>query len=219
MRVELFDFDLPEERIALRPASPRDAARMLVVRPGEEPPLDDRTVRDLPDLLRPGDVLVAQRHPRDPGAAVGPAHARRGGGAGRDPPAQARGSRALARLRASGQAPRRRRPHPLRRGQREHRLPARQPRRRGRGERGGRRGDACASPLPGRRWTRPSPVSATCRCRPISPASAPPTSATAATIRPSTRSRRAPSPRRRRGCISPTTCSAGSTSAASPGTA
>ena len=58
MRVELFDFDLPEERIALRPASPRDAARMLVVRPGEEPPLDDRTVRDLPDLLRPGDVLV-----------------------------------------------------------------------------------------------------------------------------------------------------------------
>ena len=58
MRVELFDFDLPEERIALRPAKPRDAARMLVVRPGEEPPLDDRTVRDLPDLLRPGDVLV-----------------------------------------------------------------------------------------------------------------------------------------------------------------
>ena len=58
MRVDLFDFDLPEERIALRPASPRDAARMLVVRPGEEPPLDDRTVRDLPDLLRPGDVLV-----------------------------------------------------------------------------------------------------------------------------------------------------------------
>ena len=58
MRVELFDFDLPEERIALRPASPRGAAHMLVVRPGEEPPLDDRTVRDLPDLLRPGDVLV-----------------------------------------------------------------------------------------------------------------------------------------------------------------
>ena len=34
MRVDLFDFDLPEERIALRPASPRDAARLLVVRPG-----------------------------------------------------------------------------------------------------------------------------------------------------------------------------------------
>ena len=56
MRVDLFDFELPEDRIALRPAEPRDAARMLVVRPGE--PLEDRIVRDLPDLLRPGDVLV-----------------------------------------------------------------------------------------------------------------------------------------------------------------
>ena len=56
MRVDLFDFDLPEERIALRPATPRDAARLLVVKPGEG--LDDRTVRDLPDLLRPGDALV-----------------------------------------------------------------------------------------------------------------------------------------------------------------
>ena len=58
MRVDLFDFDLPEERIALRPASPRDAARMLVVRPGAEPSLADCTIRDLPDLLRPGDALV-----------------------------------------------------------------------------------------------------------------------------------------------------------------
>ena len=58
MRVELFDFELPEERIALRPASPRDLARLLIVHPGEEPPVDDRAVRDLPDLLRPGDVLV-----------------------------------------------------------------------------------------------------------------------------------------------------------------
>jgi len=56
MRVDLFDFDLPEDRIALRPASPRDAARMLVVRPGK--PLEDRIVRDLPSLLRPGDALV-----------------------------------------------------------------------------------------------------------------------------------------------------------------
>ncbi len=56
MRVDLFDFDLPEDRIALRPAEPRDAARLLVVRPGEG--LDDRIVRDLPDLLRPGDLLV-----------------------------------------------------------------------------------------------------------------------------------------------------------------
>ena len=56
MKVDLFDFDLPQELIALRPVSPRDSARMLVVR-GEEP-FADRTVRDLPDLLEPGDVLV-----------------------------------------------------------------------------------------------------------------------------------------------------------------
>lgn len=57
MRVSLFDFDLPQERIALRPARPRDAARMLVVRGGEGP-FEDRGVLDLPDLLEPGDVLV-----------------------------------------------------------------------------------------------------------------------------------------------------------------
>jgi S-adenosylmethionine:tRNA ribosyltransferase-isomerase len=58
MRTELFDFVLPEDRIALRPASPRDSARLLVVRPGEAAALADRTVRDLPDLLRAGDALV-----------------------------------------------------------------------------------------------------------------------------------------------------------------
>ncbi len=93
MRTDLFDFDLPPERIALRPASPRDSARLLVVRPGagaeNHPPfaprkrgaratrmsaeivalgsrfrgnerrvLEDRAIRDLPDLLQPGDCLV-----------------------------------------------------------------------------------------------------------------------------------------------------------------
>ena len=58
MRTDLFDFELPSERIALRPASPRDAARLLVVRPRLVPELDDRGVRDLPELLRPGDALV-----------------------------------------------------------------------------------------------------------------------------------------------------------------
>ena len=56
MRTDLFDFDLPESSIALRPASPRDAARLLVVAPGE--PLQDRTVAELPALLRAGDQLV-----------------------------------------------------------------------------------------------------------------------------------------------------------------
>ena len=55
MRVEEFDFDLPTDRIALRPARPRDAARMLLVE-GRE--MADRQVLDLPDILRPGDVLV-----------------------------------------------------------------------------------------------------------------------------------------------------------------
>ncbi len=61
MKLSDFDFDLPEELIALRPARPRDAARLLVVRPGEDPArpaLRDATFRDLPDFLRAGDVLV-----------------------------------------------------------------------------------------------------------------------------------------------------------------
>jgi S-adenosylmethionine:tRNA ribosyltransferase-isomerase len=87
MRTNLFDFDLPDDRIALEPASPRDAARLLVVHPGlrtatssqrpatrfvpdlpstaadpfltaHDPSLEDRRVCDLPGLVRPGDVLV-----------------------------------------------------------------------------------------------------------------------------------------------------------------
>jgi S-adenosylmethionine:tRNA ribosyltransferase-isomerase len=55
MRVDLFDFELPPDRIALRPASPRDGARLLQVS-GDE--LADHLVSDLPRLLRPGDMLV-----------------------------------------------------------------------------------------------------------------------------------------------------------------
>ncbi|WP_395394752.1 tRNA preQ1(34) S-adenosylmethionine ribosyltransferase-isomerase QueA [Novosphingobium sp. BL-8A] len=58
MRVDLFDFDLPTENIALRPARPRDSARMLVVEGAGEGPLVDRHVHDLPGILRAGDILV-----------------------------------------------------------------------------------------------------------------------------------------------------------------
>jgi len=51
-----FDFVLPRDRIALRPASPRDGARLLVIEGGSA--FADRSVRQLPDLLRPGDALV-----------------------------------------------------------------------------------------------------------------------------------------------------------------
>jgi S-adenosylmethionine:tRNA ribosyltransferase-isomerase len=57
MRTDLFDFALPEDRIALRPVSPRDTARLLVVGPGDAA-LQDRAMRDLPGLLRAGDALV-----------------------------------------------------------------------------------------------------------------------------------------------------------------
>ena len=64
MRTDLFDFELPDSAIALHPASPRDAGRLLVVRPvkggcaHDDADLQDRTIRDLPALLQPGDALV-----------------------------------------------------------------------------------------------------------------------------------------------------------------
>ena len=54
MRVDAFDFDLPREAIATRPARPRDSARLLNLSAG----LAHRTVADLPALLRPGDLMV-----------------------------------------------------------------------------------------------------------------------------------------------------------------
>ncbi len=54
--ISLFDFDLPEARIALRPAEPRDSARLLVIKPGDA--LHDTQMMQLPDFLRSGDVLV-----------------------------------------------------------------------------------------------------------------------------------------------------------------
>ncbi|MCI0467907.1 MAG: tRNA preQ1(34) S-adenosylmethionine ribosyltransferase-isomerase QueA [Beijerinckiaceae bacterium] len=58
MRVEIFDFSLPQDRIALRPAEPRDQARLLVVRPSGVLRLEDAAILGLPSFLAPGDVLV-----------------------------------------------------------------------------------------------------------------------------------------------------------------
>jgi S-adenosylmethionine:tRNA ribosyltransferase-isomerase len=79
MRTDEFDFALPEDRIALRPAAPRDAARLLVVRPGAPVEREDRAIGDLPALLRSGDALVvndtkvfpANLHGRRLGRGVG----------------------------------------------------------------------------------------------------------------------------------------------------
>ena len=58
MRADLLDYHLPEELIALRPAVPRDAARLLTVDPKCQPPVADRMILDLRELLHPGDALV-----------------------------------------------------------------------------------------------------------------------------------------------------------------
>ena len=55
MRVDAFDFELPETLIALRPSRPRDSARLLVIKGAS---LEDATIRDLPHFLRAGDMLV-----------------------------------------------------------------------------------------------------------------------------------------------------------------
>ncbi len=81
MRTDLFDFVLPEDRIALRPASPRDSARLLVVRPDGSPGLEDRSVRDLPELLAAGDALVVN----DTKVVAASLHGRRIGRGEREP--------------------------------------------------------------------------------------------------------------------------------------
>ncbi len=81
LRTDLFDFVLPEDRIALRPVLPRDAARLLVVRPGAAAELEDRTMRDLPSLLRTGDALVVN----DTKVIAASLHGRRLGRGEREP--------------------------------------------------------------------------------------------------------------------------------------
>ena len=88
-----FDFDLPSGLIAQRPVEPRDAARLLHV--GDR--LADRRIADLPELLRPGDLMVVNDTRVIPARPVRAARRGRGGG----PAAQAPRRAALARLRTA----------------------------------------------------------------------------------------------------------------------
>ncbi len=186
MRTDLFDFDLPPERIALRPVVPRDAARLLVVRPGADAGARrSRRARSAGPAAR-GRRARRQRHQGDPGAAARPAHRPRRRGAGdRGDVAPAARRRALARLRAAGQAAGGRRRGALRR--RGQGVLSRPARRHGRGEGRGRRGDARlrvprAGARPGDRGARRHAAAALHRR-----AGARPTSATAPTTRPCSR--------------------------------
>jgi len=71
MRLSDFDFELPTERIALRPAAPRDAARLLVVHPRRSPQMGDFRVSDLPDHVRAGDIFVVNNTKVIPAALAG----------------------------------------------------------------------------------------------------------------------------------------------------
>jgi S-adenosylmethionine:tRNA ribosyltransferase-isomerase len=77
LKISAFDYDLPPEAIAQEPAEPRDAARLLRLPPGDAPPTD-HVFRDLPRLLRRGDLLVVNRSRVFPARLLGQ---RKGGGA------------------------------------------------------------------------------------------------------------------------------------------
>ena len=166
MRVDLFDFDLPPERIALRPVVPRDAARMLVVAPARSEPFRDRMIRDLPDFLRPGDILVVNDTRVIPARLEG----LRGRGATR---AQDRGAAAQARRRQHWRAFARRRRN-CKRGDTIAFSAARLRRlSKPKSSKTAAKAKSCSpSPLPAPNSIAPIERSAQCRCRPISPASA-----------------------------------------------
>ncbi len=78
MRTDELDYDLPPDRVATEPARPRDAARLMVIRRGAEA-VEDRRVRDLPEVLEPGDVLLVNDTTVHPARLIG----RKAGGGGR----------------------------------------------------------------------------------------------------------------------------------------
>jgi len=79
LRTDHLDFDLPKELIATHPAEPRDSSRLLVVQRSDPSRLEDRVFSDLPDLLRPEDLLVFNRSKVVPARLVGENAAGTGG--------------------------------------------------------------------------------------------------------------------------------------------
>jgi S-adenosylmethionine:tRNA ribosyltransferase-isomerase len=159
MRTDLFDFPLPEDRIALRPAAPRGSARLLVVRPGAATPFEDRVMRDLPALLREGDAVVVN----DTKVIPASLHGRRIGRGAHEPAIAATLTQRLdgSRWNAGGrEAPRRQRCRALRSEGRVLDQPTH-----GRGEGGGSEvtfAFAFHGPVLDQRLPN-----ATCRCHPI----------------------------------------------------
>ena len=191
-----FDFALPRELIAQRPAAERSAARLL---DGRVDPPRDRHVRDLPDLLRAGDLLVVNDTAVIKARLFG---AKASGGMVEALVERVEDDHVVvAQLRAS-KAPRAGTTDPLRRRVRR------------RGARPGRqRRFALSAALSRPTRSRCSSASATCRCRRTS--TAPTRRSTASATRPCSPSVRARSPRRRRRCTSTPSCSPRSPRAAS----
>ena len=194
MDVSLFDFDLPEERIALRPAVPRDSARLLVVHADGR--LEHRTVRDLPDYLRAGDALLLNDTKVIPARLFGQRLREAG-------PAKIEIllHRRLAADRYAVLA------RPARKLAVGDALAVRRAEGRGRGARRQWRGGNPLCPVRRRAGCRHRRRRARCRCRPTSPASARPTRGIAPTTRPCLRARKARWPRPPRACISRRNCS------------
>ena len=172
MRTDLFDFALPEDRIALRPASPRDAARLLVVRPrnrGARGSHDARSAR----TATGGRRARRQRHQSSPRACTAAAWRATTGAGDRGEAREAARRLALDRAGPAGQAACGRRRRAFR--QRRPGLLPRSARRHRRSQRGGRRNHVLPSPSTAPCSTRRWPSAARCRCRPTLPAAAPST--------------------------------------------
>ena len=206
MKVDAFDFELPQDRIALHPAEPRDSARMLVV--PHHGSLQDQHVTDLVDILERRRRARGQRHACAAGRTARDASSRRRAPARRSRSTSTSGSMPTP----GGHSPGRARSCTCSTGSSS--------------ERGGSRATVTGKGDTGEVTLSFDLGGAAlddairaqrrrCRCRPISRPSASPRSGTRSTTRPSMRRARAPWPRRRPGSISPRRCCRGSATRAS----